>query len=548
LGFVLTVPAFFMGYLLDDHFLKQIALGGSIYPQRRAWDIFSFVTNQSDVAYFRERGILLSWWTPDTFRAHFFRPLASLVHTFQFRFLGEQPWAMHVFLAMIYALSIYLCARLLTKLCSSPVAAGVGVLLFAINDTHANSTGIIWGCNTVMCSAFGLGALLMHHRWRQTSSTTGLVLFCPAFVVALLCSEGGLALMGYLVAYALFREVGPLRRKVLSLVPAGLIASAYLLFYTIQQHGVKASGVYQSPTDDPWGSVFAVLYKTAMLVESQVFSLPPLNMALGLARTPGIIIGVLLVVGATVLFRKVLVANRTVAFFGTGMVLSMVPFALGPLQDRLLLWSGLGAAGMLGEMFAVPRCAFGKLQRGVARTLLFTNVAVSLVFYVPTLYIYQLLEKPSQALARAIPAQDTVMFSGPWDIFSWYPPAMVAEKGRAWPKHFYVFYTGPYAMTVRRTGERTFRATVEQGWFAAPETERYTRSGRLPFKAGDRVELELMTVTVEKVTSDGRPLSVLFTFHVNPSEFAWMQWAKDGPIPHQPPAIGTELRLVARLF
>jgi hypothetical protein len=140
------------------------------------------------------------------------------------------------------------------------------------------------------------------------------------------------------------------------------------------------------------------------------------------------------------------------------------------------------------------------------------------------------------------------MFSGPWEIFSWYPPAMAAEKGRAWPKHFYVFYTGPDTMSVRRTGERTFRATVEQGWFASPETERYTRSSRLPFKAGDRVELELMTVTVEKVTSDGRPLSVLFTFHANPSELAWIQWSKEGPIPHQPPAIGTELRLVARLF
>jgi hypothetical protein len=57
-----------------------------------------------------------------------------------------------------------------------------------------------------------------------------------------------------------------------------------------------------------------------------------------------------------------------------------------------------------------------------------------------------------------------------------------------------------------------------------------------------------MTVTVEKVTNDGRPLGVLFTFHVDPSELAWMQWAKDGPIPRQPPAIGTELRLVARLF
>jgi hypothetical protein len=176
-----------------------------------------------------------------------------------------------------------------------------------------------------------------------------------------------------------------------------------------------------------------------------------------------------------------------------------------------------------------------------------TNV-VSLLFYVPTLFGYQILEKPSQNLASAIPAQDTVMFSGPWDIFSWYPPAMAAEKGRAWPAHFYVFYTGPEPMTVHCTGERTLRATVEKGWFLSPETERYTRSRRLPFKAGDRVELELMTATVEQVTPDGRPTSVLFTFNVDPARLTWLRWAKEGPIPCQPPPIGTDLRLVSRLF
>jgi hypothetical protein len=33
------------------------------------------------------------------------------------------------------------------------------------------------------------------------------------------------------------------------------------------------------------------------------------------------------------------------SFFAMGIILSIVLFAMGPLQDRLLLWSGLGAAG-----------------------------------------------------------------------------------------------------------------------------------------------------------------------------------------------------------
>jgi hypothetical protein len=57
-----------------------------------------------------------------------------------------------------------------------------------------------------------------------------------------------------------------------------------------------------------------------------------------------------------------------------------------------------------------------------------------------------------------------------------------------------------------------------------------------------------MTATVEQVIPDGRPTSVLFTFGVDPSRLAWLRWAKEGPIPCEPPPIGTELHLVSRLF
>ena len=548
LGFVLTVPALCMGYLLDDHFLRQSVLGSPVYRQRPSWDLFSFVSSQADVAYYRERGVLLAWWTPDTYRNHFFRPLASLVHVLHFRFLDEAPWVMHLIEAALYALMIYLVARLLRRLSSSPVATGVGTLLFAVNDTHAFSSGIIWGANTMLCTVLGLGALLLHHRWRRGELRGSLPLFCLAFVVSLLCSEGGLALMGYLLAYALLWEEGPLRRRLVSLVPGTLISVAYLAFYIIGQYGVKSSGVYRSPADDPLGSLVAVVFKTTVLVGSQLVSFPPLNMALVATHAPGVMAGLALLVGVLFLSSRSVRSNRSLLFFGAAMVLSIVPFALGPLQDRLLLWSGLGAAGLLGELFAMPAAALPRLQRHVAQGLLFTNAAVSLLFYVPTLFMYGLVEKPSQRLADTIPAEDTVLFSAHWDVFSWYPPAIATEKGRDWPQHFYYFYTGPEPLVVERTGERTFLAKVEQGWFVSPETERFTRTSQLPFTAGERVDLELVTATVEEVTDDGRPLRVRFDFKKDLSKFAWMKWAEQGPVRCELPPIGTTMRLQTRLF
>ncbi|MBN2195273.1 MAG: hypothetical protein JW751_20820 [Polyangiaceae bacterium] len=548
LGFVLTIPAFFMGYVLDDHFLRQSAIGSSLYRERPSWDLFSFVSSQADVSYYRERGILLAWWTPDSFRNHFFRPIASLVHAAHFRFLDGAPWVMHVVVAGLYAVTIYLCARLLLRLASSRVAAGIGTLLFAVNDAHAFSSGMVWGTNTMLCALLGLGALLLHDRWRHAKSMGGLLLFCLMFALSLLCSEGGLALMGYLLAHALLREEGSLRRRLLTLAPGALITAAYLIFYAVGQYGVKSSGVYQSPVDEPLGSLAAVAQKTAMLVGSQVVSFPPLTVALAAANAPAVMAGLALLLVAVFLSRGFLRSNRSLRFFGAAMVLSIIPFAFGPLQDRLLLWSGLGAAGLLGELFATPAATLTRLQRGVARGLLFTNAVVAAVFYVPSLYAYGLLEKPSQLLADAITEKDTVLFSAPLDIFSWYPPAIAAEKGRQWPQHFYFFYTGPETMVVGRTGERTFVANVEKGWFRSPETERFTRSSQLPFALEDRVELELMTVTIEKVTEDGRPRLVHFEFKKDLSEFAWMRWAAKGPVSCELPPIGSTMRLQTRLF
>jgi hypothetical protein len=66
------------------------------------------------------------------------------------------------------------------------------------------------------------------------------------------------------------------------------------------------------------------------------------------------------------------------------------------------------------------------------------------------------------------------------------------------------------------------------------------RSPRFPFQPGDEVILEDLTVTVESVTDDHRPLAVRFTFEqpLEDTRYLWLQWEKGGFIPYIPPAIG----------
>ena len=79
----------------------------------------------------------------------------------------------HVGLALLYALLIFLCAKLLMRFSVSPVAIGIGILIFAIDDIHAYSSGVIMALNTILCCVFGLYALLMHDKWRRDKSGSG---------------------------------------------------------------------------------------------------------------------------------------------------------------------------------------------------------------------------------------------------------------------------------------------------------------------------------------------------------------------------------------
>jgi len=57
-----------------------------------------------------------------------------------------------------------------------------------------------------------------------------------------------------------------------------------------------------------------------------------------------------------------------------------------------------------------------------------------------------------------------------------------------------------------------------------------------------------MTAVFEKVTADGRPISVSFNFKRDLSEFRWMKSTKNGPEKCELPPVGEEMQLVLPMF
>jgi hypothetical protein len=213
----------------------------------------------------------------------------------------------------------------------------------------------------------------------------------------------------------------------------------------------------------------------------------------------------------------------------------------------LLLWAGLGAAGLLGELFTSSAVTVVKLQRVSAKTLLFTNTVMSLIFFIPILYVYTVFEVNAKALEKNSTSQNTIVLNTYGSFSFLYAPAIRSEKGGEWPEHFYYLYDGADTLTIKRASERTLLATTSKGWLAT-SAEQLSRSKYYPFSQGDTVKMKLMTAVIEDVSSDGRPISVRFTFEDDMRAFAWMKWTKNGPQRCELPAIGGEMRLVAPMF
>jgi hypothetical protein len=79
-------------------------------------------------------------------------------------------------------------------------------------------------------------------------------------------------------------------------------------------------------------------------------------------------------------------------------------------------------------------------------------------------------------------------------------------------------------------------------------SEQLFRNTRLnPFRAEDQVALNAATLTVEAVTTDGRPLTVRARFErpLEDPRYLFLSWRDDGYTPFTPPAVDTSTTLPA---
>jgi hypothetical protein len=560
LAIVLTIPSLFGGLAFDDY-VQQVGVRG--HPSvaatpRPGYDLFSFMRGDP-----QERREIIDriagvWMVPAEFQVAFLRPLSSLTHAFDYSVWSTTPWLMHLQSVLWYGCLVWLVALLYRQVIGSGRAAGLAMLLYAVDDAHGVTVGWLSNRNALVAGVFGVLAMLLHDRWRRQRWRPGGWLAPASFAVALAGGESAVAVGGYMVAYEVCLGSGGARRKLRSLLPYGGILAAWWLLYSQLGYGAFGTDFYVDPGREPAKFLGAVAERLPVLLLSQL-AFPPSDLWAVVSDQGQVILGlagagVVVVVIAALL--PLLRRSSQARFFGLGAVLAAVPICATYPFDRLLIFVGIGAMGLVALFLAEVFGSAGEQTswRLPARLLGGGWIVIHGLVAPITLPLRTL--QPSRwddisARASATLPSDPTAAGQRWIIVnapdvgvSFYLMFRRAALGETMPAYIRFLSVSDKRVEVERTAPRSLTLRWQEGLLTRP-LDRMLRGRRHRFQLGEKVELTGFTAEVTELTADGRAAEVRFTFSVpleDPS-LRWMTWVGRGYVPFDPPRLGEKRTL-----
>ena len=551
-----------------------------------AWNPFSFLDGDPVRNHTLMDFGWLPWWSDLECKASFFRPVTSLTHVLDYRVLHEWPMVMHVHSLAWYALAIWAAAALYRRLMGRTLPAWVAVLaalLFTVDEAHAMPVGWLANRNAVIAAAFGILTLLAHDRWRRDGWRPGAVLAPLVLALGLLSKESVVSVGGYLLAYALFLDRGPLRRRLLSLVPCLLVGVVWYAAYKALGHGTSGSAVYIDPAHDPVRFAWQAVRHAPLLLCGQ-WGLPSSELSLVLSATAfwAHWAWAMVYTALVAVLLAPLVAREPLArFWAVGMLLSVVPACAPFLHDRLLMFVGLGAMGLLAQWLAgrsegAAWLPASRAWRRLARVFAGVFVAVHLVIAPLLLPVgagaMRVLGESLGQQNASLPTdeaftRETVVFANSFTALAdivWVQTRVYRKEPL--PLRSLRLCPSCTPATLTRIDDRTLAVRPVGGYLLPPrqwpEPERappvsalyMLRSMDLLFRSegdllplGYTVELAAATVEVTALTEDGRPAEATFRFRV-PLEDPSLRWLVQRGMryePFTPPAVGETVEVPA---
>jgi hypothetical protein len=555
----LVSPSLRTGWILDDiwhraghtraealrPYLGDGGVFGSAMRMYAFWDGVPEHTHR-----LMDRGVV-PWWTNQSVRISFWRPIASLTHGVEYRLWPERSEWMHAQSLLWLGLVVVLAGAWFRRLFDNEWPAGLATLVFAFSECHAFPAAWLANRHVLVAMTLGLAALLLDGLWRTRRHVVWLASAVLAFSGALLASEAGIATLAFVTARAVLLDTGGRMRRLASLAPYVAVAVSWRLGYTQLGFGVTASAFYVDPGTEPIRFAAATLERLPILALSLLGVPADIYMLLSASAARLYATGAILaLVVLAALTRALWSGCRRCAFWGLGLLLALVPLCAGMPGGRNL---GLAALGLAGLVACLTTRAVGagsvssgalarRLALGALSAILFSRLLMAPAALCGTA---ALTVRLGPGLARVLdvsmadghgPYRHLIIANPPASLGLFFLVPDRIQRGLPPPEHVRPLAPGGAPVTIERTGERSILVRPQDGYCAPPRgvglvnvirnAERFLCDARRPLRLGDAIDLTDVRIRVTATTPDGRAGEAAFQF-AEPLEspaLRWLRW------------------------
>jgi hypothetical protein len=477
LALVIRIPALRAGFALDD--FAHMAVARGLFPLHRApWNLFAFVRSEADVRLGIATGAL-PWWTDHDLRLAFFRPISSLLATFDARVLGPDAALQHAhslaWLLALFGLTAVLFRRLL-----APRAALLATFVFAFEEGVTTPLAWIANRSAIVSTTFLVLALV---AWTNRRRSRRAAITCEvATVLALLGGEYGIGVLFLRGALTLAERDVPLRRRATAVLGLTAALGAYVVLHRALGYRVAAFPLYRDPTADLGAFAAWAAEQMRRLLQDLVLGVP--------TAIPPSAVTTLWSFAVLALLAAVAWPKRTDAprRFGAhalalGSLASLAPLASSIAHTRLLMVPALGMSALVGAALDAS------LTTLTARLRPFRPARRALAAFIVLVVGWNQLpqaafrswmeglgaEGPNRRRIEAIlrvplAASDRVVLLSAGDPTTiLYFPEVRAIFDAVVPSDFRVLAASASAVRVRRVDDRTLELDMpNSGWLASP--------------------------------------------------------------------------------
>ncbi len=530
-----------------------------------------------------EQGIL-PWWTVLDLHLAFWRPLAAATHWLDYQLWPHQPWLMHAHSLLWFGGLIAVVTYLYHSLLPTPqhpviiTPFALAVWLYALDEAHGFAIGWLANRNILLAALFGCMAVLTYHKWRHNQWQPGQWLTPLLLLAALFSAESAIAMVAYLLTYALFLDQAPKRQRVKALIPTLMTVFTWLLVYKTLGYGSSGTA-YTDPLHDPILYLATMLERAPILLFGQfLFPLPELyNLLFGPARW--FVWGIAALGSAAVLwlFLAALIftpspeqGRRELALFWlVGMLLALLPATVIFPANRMLFFVGLGGIGLLAQFLSRyifsrgeatryggdllrqhqaelphPSAIWNSLPHKLYSLVGFCFIVIHLILapillplFAYSIALFGTIE-PAVAQLPLTENEIAVIVTAPSGFYTGYIPYLKQRAGQPVPKAVRVLTTTSYPVHITRLDTHTLSVQPTGGYFVGLAS--MFRGPGHPLAQNQQIVLPDMTITITELTSSQRPTKVQFHF-ITPLEddsLRWFYWHRGEYKPFIVPDVG----------